>query len=54
MIYYLGIEIKQGENGIFVSQEKFVKKILKKFKIEGCAKVNTLVKCEMRLSRNDE
>jgi hypothetical protein len=54
MIYYLGIKIKQGEDRIFVSQEKFVKKFLKKFKIERCAKVNTLVKCEVRLSRNDE
>jgi hypothetical protein len=30
--YYLGIKIKQGEGGIFVNQEKFVKEILKKFK----------------------
>jgi len=53
MIYYLGIGIKQGEYEIFVSQEKFAKKILKN-KMEGYAKVNTLVKCEARLSRNDE
>jgi len=31
--YYLGIKIKQGEGGIFVNQEKFVKEILKKFKM---------------------
>ncbi|XP_061979630.1 uncharacterized mitochondrial protein AtMg00810-like [Populus nigra] len=54
MIYYLGIGIKQGEDRIFVSQKKFAKKILKKFKMEGCAKVNILVKYEVRLSRNDE
>jgi hypothetical protein len=54
MIYYLGIGIKQGQDEIFVSQEKFAKKILKKFKMEGYAKVNTLVKCEARLSRNDK
>jgi len=28
MTYYLGIEIKQGEDEIFVSQNKFVKEIL--------------------------
>ena len=36
MSYYLKIEIKQGEDGIFVNQEKFARKILKKFKIEDC------------------
>jgi len=33
MTCYLGIKIKQGECGIFVNQEKFVKEILKKFKM---------------------
>ena len=33
MTYYLGTEIKQGEDEIFVKQEKFVKEILKKFKM---------------------
>jgi hypothetical protein len=36
MSYYLRIEIKQGEDGIFVNQEKFARKILKKFKIKDC------------------
>jgi hypothetical protein len=36
MSYYLRIEIKQGEDGIFMNQEKFARKILKKFKIEDC------------------
>jgi len=54
MTYYLGIEIKQEEYEIFVSQEKFAKEILKKFKMEDYAKVNTLVKCGVKLSRNDE
>jgi len=54
MTYYLGIKITQGEYKIFVSQEKFEKKIPKKFKIEDCAKVNTLVKCGVKLSKNDE
>ena len=41
MTYYLGIEIKEGVNGIFVNQEKFAMDVLKKFKIEDCAKRNT-------------
>jgi len=54
MTYYLGIKIKQWEYKISVSQEKFAKEILKKFKMEDCAKVNTLVKCGVKLSKNDE
>ena len=38
MTYYLGIEIKQGDDGIFISQDKFIKEILKKFKKKDCAK----------------
>jgi len=45
MSYCLRIEIKQGEDGIFVNQEKFTREILKKFKIEDCEKMNTSVKC---------
>lgn len=53
MTYYLGIEIKQGEDKIFMNQNKFVKKILKKFKIKDCVKVNTLVGCEVNMLKND-
>ncbi|KAH9650236.1 hypothetical protein KPL70_026291 [Citrus sinensis] len=33
MAYYLGIEVKQKEEGIFISQESYAKEILKKFKM---------------------
>jgi hypothetical protein len=54
MSYYLGIEIKQGEDEIFVNQEKFTRGIVKKFKMEDCAKVNTLVECGVKMSKNNE
>jgi hypothetical protein len=54
MTYYLGIKIMQGEDTIFVNQEKFAKEILKKFKMEDYAKVNTLVECIVKMSKNDE
>jgi hypothetical protein len=54
MTYYLGTEIKQGEDEIFVKQEKFIKEILKKFKMKDCAKMNTLVECEVKISKNNE
>jgi hypothetical protein len=54
MTYYLGIKIMQGEDTIFVNQEKFAKETLKKFKMEDYAKVNTLVECIVKMSKNDE
>jgi hypothetical protein len=54
MTYYLGIEIKQGEDGIFMNQEKFTKEILKNFKMKDCVKVNTSVECGEKMSKNDE
>ena len=47
--HYLGIEIKQGEDRIFMNQYKFAKEVLKKFKMEDCARVNTLVKCGVKM-----
>jgi len=39
-----------------VNQEKFVREVLKKFKMKNYAKVNTLVECEcgVKMSMNDE
>jgi len=54
MTYYLGIEIKQGEYGIFVNQEKFTKEIFKNFKMKDCAKVNTPIECGEKMSKNDK
>jgi len=52
--YYIGINNKQGEYGIFVNQDKFAMEVLKKFEMENCVKVNTLVECGVKMSKNDE
>ncbi|GKV40339.1 hypothetical protein SLEP1_g47998 [Rubroshorea leprosula] len=36
MCYYLGIEVKQNEDGIFISQEAYAKKVLEKFEMANC------------------
>jgi hypothetical protein len=54
MAYYLGIEIKQGEDKIFVNKKKFARKALKKFKIKDCARINTLVEYRVKMSKNNE
>jgi len=34
--YYLGVEVMQRERRIFISQTKYVSKLLKKFGMEDC------------------
>ncbi|KAE8671999.1 hypothetical protein F3Y22_tig00111877pilonHSYRG00324 [Hibiscus syriacus] len=41
--YYLGIEVKQQKDGIFISQESYAKEILKKFKMENFSNYYKLV-----------
>jgi hypothetical protein len=34
--YYLGIEVKQGDEGISLSQDNYARKILEKAGLDGC------------------
>ena len=34
LTYFLGMEVKQGHDGVFICQKKFAKEILKKFHME--------------------
>jgi len=51
MSYFLGIEVKQRQNGIFISQKKYMKEILEKFKMSNCNPVNTSIATGMKVSR---
>lgn len=51
MSYYLGLEVKQMGEGIFLSQERYAKEVLKKFNMLGCSPVNTPMECGMKLSK---
>ncbi|KAH9751752.1 hypothetical protein KPL71_014419 [Citrus sinensis] len=54
MAYYLDIEVKQNEVDIFISQESYVKEILKRFKMNNCKPISTPVECRVKLSKHDE
>lgn len=41
MKYFLGLEVRHGKSGIFVSQKGYAKDILKKNKMEECNSVAT-------------
>ncbi|XP_006580763.1 uncharacterized protein LOC114411216 [Glycine soja] len=52
--YYLGIEAKQKEDGIFISQQNYAKEMLKKFKMDNYKPIGTPMECKMKLSKFDE
>ena len=43
MAYFLGMEVKQDEHGVFIYQKKYAKEILKRFQMENCKPVKTLM-----------
>lgn len=51
MHYFLGIEVVQSTNGIFISQEKYVQEVLCIFKIEKCNSASTPVKFGLKLTK---
>ncbi|KAE8706666.1 hypothetical protein F3Y22_tig00110388pilonHSYRG00007 [Hibiscus syriacus] len=53
MKYFLGLEVRQENTGIFVSQEKYAKEILKRNKMEDCNPVLTPMEPGAKLSKFD-
>ncbi|KAK2456950.1 putative mitochondrial protein [Trifolium repens] len=54
MSYYLGIEVKQEDQGILITQEGYAKEVLKKFKMDDANPVSTPMECGIKLSKHDE
>nr|GEY09874.1 retrovirus-related Pol polyprotein from transposon TNT 1-94 [Tanacetum cinerariifolium] len=53
MSYYLGIEVKQTNEGIFICQERYAKEILKRFGMEKCNPVGTPIEHKVKPSKHD-
>jgi hypothetical protein len=54
MSYFLGIEVKKENDGIFISQKKYMREILEKFKMDSSNAVNTPIAIGLKLSREVE
>jgi hypothetical protein len=54
MKYFLGLEIDQSENGIFISQKKYAKDVLKRFRMDNCNPANTPIVTGTQLSKSDK
>jgi Reverse transcriptase (RNA-dependent DNA polymerase) len=51
MGYVLSKEIKQQSDGIFISQKKYSKEIIEKFKMTECNSVGTPIATRMKLTK---
>ncbi|XP_057730642.1 uncharacterized mitochondrial protein AtMg00810-like [Arachis stenosperma] len=54
MSYFLGIEVVQRDDGIFISQKKYANDILKKFQMEYSNPILTPVEEKFKLLREDK
>lgn len=54
MSYYLEIKVNQKEKGIFITQERYAKEVLKKFRMEDLNPVSTPMDCETKLSKHEK
>lgn len=54
MKYFLGIEVNQNENGIFISQTKYANDILKRFNMMNCKSAPTPIVTGLKLSKDDK
>ncbi|GJV07472.1 retrovirus-related pol polyprotein from transposon TNT 1-94 [Tanacetum coccineum] len=53
MSYYLGIEVKQTDKGIFICQERYANEILKMFGMDKCNPIGTPIENKIKPSKND-
>ena len=54
LTFFLGLQVSQSKKGIFISQTKYIKEMLKIFKMEEPKPVSTPMVTGCKLSKNDE
>jgi hypothetical protein len=51
---FLGLQICQCDKGIFISQTKYIREMLKKFGMEDCKPVSTPMQTSCKLRKDDD
>ncbi|GKB08806.1 putative ribonuclease H-like domain-containing protein [Tanacetum coccineum] len=54
LTFFLGLQVKQKEDGIFISQDKYVSKILKKFDFVSVKTASTPIETQKPLVKDEE
>ncbi|GJX63777.1 retrovirus-related pol polyprotein from transposon TNT 1-94 [Tanacetum coccineum] len=52
--FFLGLQIKQLEDGIFFNQSKYIKEMLKKFSVENSKPIKTPMSSKTKLTRDED
>jgi hypothetical protein len=52
--FFLGLQIRQSNRGIFISQTKYIREMLKRFGMEYCKPVTTPMETSCKLRKNDD
>ena len=52
--FFVGLQIQQSKKGIYITQSKYIKEILKKFGMEDSKLVGTLMCTRLKLRKDDE
>ena len=52
--FFVGLQIQQKKDGIYITQSKYIKEILKKFRIEDSRPVGAPMSTGHTLSKNDD
>nr|GEU95890.1 copia protein [Tanacetum cinerariifolium] len=52
--FFLGLQIKQMEDGIFFNESKYIKEMLKKFGLDDSKPTKTPMSTEIKLTKDDE
>jgi hypothetical protein len=52
--FFLGLQIRQNNKGIFISQTKYIREMLKRFGMEDCKPVITPMQTSCKLSKDDD
>jgi Asp-tRNA(Asn)/Glu-tRNA(Gln) amidotransferase C subunit len=51
---FLGLQICQRNQGIFISQTKYIREMLKRFEMEDCKPVTTPMQTSCKLRKDDD
>nr|GEY10740.1 hypothetical protein [Tanacetum cinerariifolium] len=54
VLFFLGLQVKQKKDGIFISQDKYVAEILRKFRLSEGKSASTLIDAEKPLLKDSD
>ena len=54
LTFFLGLQITQRKDGIFINQAKYTNELLKKSKMNGCNALDTLMASTTKLDKDEK